>query len=295
MKQFKVLFARFPFGNQEVPDVTDWMIETVIKAKADARISEVRHMRLNDTPITMTRNKVIKAAQQDGADFVVMIDSDMKPDLAIPGAKPFWPTAFDFAVQHRGPCVVGVPYCGPPPHENVYVFRWAHVQDGHPNADLRIDQYPREDAAARAGFEEVAALPTGLILIDMRAIASLKPPYFEYEYQDPPFNTVKATTEDVYFTRNLSLAGVPQYVLWDAWAGHHKRKVVGKPTILSCEAVREQFRGAILRGSVSNEVLINVGEGQDYLPPILKPAEIKNACDSPLSTMEKYWDEAGCN
>lgn len=256
-----VLFARFPFGASEHPAVTDWLVSTVLKAKADARISDVLHTRVDDTPITMGRNRVLKLAWDRGIDLVLMVDSDMHPDLPLPGAVPFWDSSLDFLLSHQGPCVVGAPYCGPPPVENVYVFRWAHMQDGHPNADLKVQQYDREDAAQRGGFEEVAALPTGLVLIDVRALARLTPPWFEYEYEDPPFNTRKSTTEDVFFTRNLSLAGVPQYVNWDAWAGHYKTKLVGKPTVLTSEAVREQFRDAVAKNRRSGERLIDVRPG----------------------------------
>lgn len=256
--QISVLFARFPFGFSENPRCTDWLVKTVLEAKEDKRISDIQHIAIDDTPITMSRNRCLKRAQQSGADIVLMVDSDMAPDLDIPGAKPFFSTTLDFMLAHEGPCVVGAPYCGGPPVENVFIFRWAKRADDHPNVDLHIAQYSREEAAARAGFEEVAALPTGLIMIDMRCLQYIDPPWFEYEYEDAPFNTSKSTTEDVYFTRNLSLAGVPQYVNWDAWAGHVKRKTVGKPTRLTEDDVRAQFRRSILEGRKRGERLIDV-------------------------------------
>lgn len=259
--QCKILFARFPFGNQEAPSVANWLIPTVIKAKADPRISFVDHIEVDDTPITMSRNRVLKHALAKGFDYVVMIDSDMKPDLPVLGAKPFWPGAFDFAWQHNGPCCVGAPYCGPPPHENIYVFRWGKRQTDHPNRDMALDQYSREEAALRGGFEEVGALPTGLILIAMDGVKRLDPPWFDYDYADKPFNTQKATTEDVFFTRNLNLVGVPQYVFWDAWAGHWKRKCVGKPDLLSVDAVRADFRDAVIRNNPVNQRLVDIDCG----------------------------------
>lgn len=262
MRKVSVLVARFPFGASEHPDTSDWMISTIGKMKADERIGEVLATRVDDTPITMSRNRVLKQALDSKSDFCLMLDSDMAPDLAIPGAKPFWDTSFDFALNHEGPCVVAAPYCGPPPNENVYVFRWARVQGDHPNPDLRLEQYPREEAAGRIGFEEVGALPTGLILIDMRAIPLLPPPWFEYEWKDPPFNTEKGSTEDVFFTRNLSNVGVPQYVAWDSWAGHWKSKCVSKPQVMTCESVRAQLREAVLSGRRDAVRLTNVNEGR---------------------------------
>lgn len=258
--KFSLLIARFPYGGTESAHTTDWLVKTVLAAKADARIGSVEHMSVNDTPITMTRNRVLKAALDRKIDLVLMVDSDMKPDLYLgqPGTKPFFKSSLDFMALHSGPSVVAAPYCGPPPHENIYVFRWANRESDQPNADMRLEQYTREEAAQRVGMEEVAALPTGVFMIDMRAVERLAPPWFEYEYADAPLNTQKATTEDVFFTRNLSLAGVPQYVNWDAWAGHMKTKCVGKPALLTVDSVRKEFREALQRGNHSLERLVDV-------------------------------------
>jgi hypothetical protein len=260
-----VIFTRFPGGNSEHPDTTDWMIETVIKAKSDPRIGDVMHWREADTPITMVRNKAVKVAKAAGADFMVMIDSDMRPDLSLKGAKKFWDTAWPFMIDpavraeygiaHTGPCIIGAPYCGKPPHENVFIFRWTTMQSDHPNPDFRLDQFPREEAALRTGIEEVAALPTGLIIIDMRVFDYLESPYFYYEYMDAE-ETEKASTEDVTFTRDATMAGVPCYVAWDCWAGHHKSKCVGKPGLIYVDDMKEKFQRAIRQGLRSNVRLV---------------------------------------
>lgn len=257
MPKISVMFARFPFGGSEHPDCADWLVPTILKAKADPRIGEILHTRVDDTPITMSRNRVLKEALTRKVDIVCMLDSDMRPDLPLPNAKPFWDTSFDFMLDHNGPCVIAAPYCGPPPWENVYIFQWSRRQSENPNADISLEQYSREDAQQRGGIEQVAALPTGLCLIDMRSLQFIKHPWFDYEYEDE-YETKKATTEDVFFTRNLSLAGVPQYVNWDAWAGHHKRKCVGKPSLLTVDSVRNEFREALSKGMSNTERLITV-------------------------------------
>lgn len=274
--QVKVLFSHFPFGASEHPESSRWFYQTIFKAKADPRISEVLEMTVDDTPITMGRNRVLKRATEMKADVVLMLDSDMHPDLPLPGAKPFWDTAFDFLLKHDGPCAVAAPYCGPPPIENVYVFQPANFQSDHHDVDIKIEQFNREEAAGRAGFEECAALPTGIYLLDMRALQYLTPPYFEYEWADPPFNTEKASTEDVFFTRNLSLAGIPQYVLWDAWAGHYKRKCVGKPNPYTMDAVREKFHEAIVAKRRRGERLVMIGEGEPKKPKPRRLSHSKN-------------------
>lgn len=269
--QVKVLFARFPGGACDHPDTTDWLVQTVIKAKADPRISQVMHWRIDDTPITMGRNRCLEEAKKVGADIVLMIDSDMKPDayhsgcsLPIhvdPQAKPFWDTSLDFMLEHDGPCAVAAPYCGPPPQENVYVFKWGKRQSDHPNADMSLDQYSREESVPLAGIQEAGALPTGLFMLDMRALKAIPIPYFRYEWQDKT-ESQKASTEDVYFTRDLSLVGIPQYCNWDAWAGHWKRKCVGRPILMSVDSVRNEFRDAVLRNQPMDEKLIHVKESR---------------------------------
>jgi len=279
MAGFTVMFSRFPFGASEHPDVTDWLVETVIKCKFDSRISAVRNMRIDDTPITASRNRVVEGAKAAEVDYLVMIDSDMKPDAYLPGnphglgqddlARPFWDSSWEFMLNHRdhGPCMIGVPYCGPPPHENVYVFTWATFQSDHPNVDLRIEPFAREAVVNRRGFEEVACLPTGLVLIDMRVFDNplVVPPYFDYEWKNK-FEMHKASTEDCFFTRDLNMANIPLYVNWDSWAGHWKRKCVGKPTIIHREQIARKFRDAVLADRSNQEHLLFVnrldGESQ---------------------------------
>lgn len=254
MRQAKVLICRFPGllpGGAEHPDTTDWLVPTVIKIKSDKRISSVHNWRISDTPITMGRNRAVKMARSIGADLLVFLDADMAPDLYLgrdPKAVPFWDTAFNFWFKHydQGPCIIGAPYGGPPPVENVYIFRWARQQDDHPNPDFRLEQYTRDEAADLHGFQEVAALPTGLMLIDFRTFERLDPPYFYYEWKDEE-QSEKASTEDVTFTRDASLAGVPNYCLWDAWAGHHKWKCVGRPTRLYPKEISSKFRAVVER------------------------------------------------
>ncbi len=313
MPKFSILFCRFPFFNSEVPDSSDWMIDTILKAKADPRIGRIGRYRVDDTPITASRNRALKKAAEQGFDFTCMIDADMNPDAYLaanpyrlgtdPLAKPFWDTAFDFAIKHHGPCTIFAPYCGPPPHENIYVFRWANRQSDHPDpgADMRLEQFAREEASQRTGIEHVGGGPTGLILIDMRAIARLPMPWFDYDWDDAPCNSKRASTEDVFFTRNLNLVDVPQYCTWDCWAGHWKRKCVGKPTLLTSAAVKENFRQAVLANHKPGERLLMVGEGTDDEPFIKRallealphvrskrPATPAGAGESPVNGQEGH-------
>lgn len=257
-----VMVATFPYGGQECKEVRNWLLRVHRAIDKDKRVAHLHTMDVDDTPITMSRNRVIKECLRKEIDFCLMVDSDMKPDMYLGAGdvKPFWESSFEFMLNHQGPCVVAAPYCGPPPHENVYVFRWAAFESGQPNPDFKLEQYPREEATIRIGIEQVAALPTGVCLIDMRAIRMIETPWFDYEWEDAE-QTQKASTEDVFFTRNLCLAGVPQYVNWDAWAGHVKRKIVGRPLVITADSIRGTFREALIRGFKSNERIIDVPVG----------------------------------
>lgn len=261
-QKFSVGIVTFSYGgnggiSSEVPDIREWMIPTVLEAHKDDRISGIRVWNLSDTPITMTRNRAVLMARQYGIDVLVMVDSDMKPDINAgqPDAKPFFKSSFDFLVDHyhKGPCVIGAPYCGPPPVENVYVFRWQNLVTENPNPDFQLEMYDRHTAVKMAGIQDCAALPTGLIMYDMRAFEITEPksdadkPWFYYEWKDH-FAADKASTEDVTQTRDLSLTGTqklgynPVYCNWDAWAGHWKPKCVGKPQVIDAKGISDKLR-----------------------------------------------------
>lgn len=263
------MIARFPYGgnggySSEIPELADWLVETVMEMKEDSRISEVIPWRISDTPISMCRNRAVIEAKKNGCDFLLMIDSDNVPDYELnrgdKTAKPFWKTAFDFLYSHydKGPAVIAAPYCGPPPHENVYVFQISNRESEHAGIDFKIDQFSRNQAAERTGIEKVAALPTGLILFDVRAFDSLPPPWFYYEWTNK-FECEKASTEDVTATRDMMFhihqdkGYLPLYVAWDCWAGHVKPKIVGKPQIMTSDQVSEKLAEAVRRKDSSKE------------------------------------------
>ena len=272
-QKFNVGFVTFSYGgnggiSSEVPDVREWMIPLVSELSRDERVGEIRIWNLADTPITMTRNRAVLQAREFGVDVLVMIDSDMKPDLG--GSKPFFSSSFDFLVSHyhKGPVIIGAPYCGPPPAECVYVFRWQNQQSLNPNPDFQLEMYDRHTAVKMGGIQECAALPTGLIMYDMRVFELTEPkqegdkPWFYYEYPDI-YQSQKASTEDVTMTRDVSLVGTqklgynPVFCNWDAWAGHWKPKCVGKPIFIDAKGVSDKMKSCWEAGVDNNVKLID--------------------------------------
>jgi hypothetical protein len=275
--KLKVGICSFSYGGNggirsEVPDVRDWMLDVFREVPKDTRISSLVNYELSDTPITMTRNRAVVEARKNKLDVLVMVDSDMQPDCE-PGAPPFFQTAFNFLYESydRGPVVIGAPYCGPTPCENVYVFQWNSLRNDQANPNHRLSQFSREEAARKSGIHPVAALPTGLIMYDMRIFDLLEPknnnskPWFYYEWTDK-YAANKASTEDVTATRDMSLVGQkllgynPVYCAWDCWAGHWKPHLVRKPQILTVEQVGNKYAEALASGIRADEKEIYVHE-----------------------------------
>lgn len=256
MPKHRVLICEFPGGGITHPDVAGWVGDTRLRMDRDERIGPGNHARWhkNDTPITLSRNVALAFAERERFDHVLMIDNDLSPDLPFPDAKPFWESAWEFALQHEGPCVIAAPYCGPPPYEMPFVFHWTNQQTDDPNPNFQLSAYSRAHAATMKGIQRAAALPTGLMLIDMRAIHKMPHPRFYYEWKDdgpacehcgvkkPGPQIEKGSTEDVTFSRDLDALGVPLYCAWDSWSGHWKPKRVEKPQSLASDAVPHQIR-----------------------------------------------------
>jgi hypothetical protein len=276
--KFNIGFCTFSYGgnggiSSEVPDIREWMVPLIADIAKDERIDNIRVWNLADTPITMTRNRAVLMAREFGVDILVMIDSDMKPDINAgqPDAKPFFQSSFDYIVENyqRGPVCIGAPYCGPPPNECVYVFRWQNQQNENPNPDFQLEMYDRNTAVKMAGIQECAALPTGLIIYDMRCFDLTEPetekdhPWFYYEWTTR-HAAEKASTEDVTMTRDLSLVGAtrlgynPVLCNWDAWAGHWKPKCVGKPVVMNAASVGQKLQMAWESGGDSNVKLVDI-------------------------------------
>jgi hypothetical protein len=269
-----VLIAQFAYGGNggvpmTLPSHVSWFAKVYAEMKADERIGQIALHTLSDTPITMTRNRAVQTAVVGDYDMILMIDSDNQPDCELktdPSAKPFWQTSFDFAYERlmRGvPTVVCAPYCGPPPHENVYVFQW-EMHENSPLSSFSLEPFSRQVASTMTGIRAVAAGPTGVTLYTTNAFELMKPPYFYYEYKDEPYQTEKASTEDVTNFRDINLLGTEKfgepivYCNWDAWAAHTKVKNVRKPWTAKSDDVNDRFRTAILENLDHSDRVIDL-------------------------------------
>ena len=256
--KLNVYIAMFAYsGNGSIPSVSaitaKWLAHLMPKLIQDDRVGKVVLKDICDTPITMTRNWAVHEARQAQCDVLLMLDSDMHPDMYV-GAPPFWDLSFDFLydrlISKNHPTVIGAPYCGPPCNAqgqgeaNPYVFRWYQREEGTENLELRF--LNRNEAAMMTGIQPMAALPTGLILYSMNAFELMEPPYFRYEMSDKYCHT-KMSTEDVYNTREIGLAAASMglgdvlFANMDSWAGHMKVKTMGKPFYVDSRYVSKTF------------------------------------------------------
>jgi len=304
--KLKVMFAFPSYGGNggiasEVPQIRQWMMSLGPKMKGDPRIDdEIVEVTRADTPITMVRNEFVKIARAKQVDVLVMVDSDINPILheGEPGIKDFFESSFDFLYNHysKGPCVIGSPYCGPPHNrgQNCYVFEWQNYGEQSDEVPFTLEMVPRMMAAKKRGIQEAGALPTGLIMYDMRAFRLIEPSrdrapevleqlmkgkiskdealiklhdgWFYYEWEDQTASK-KASTEDVTNTRDISLAGQaalgynPMYCNWDAPVGHWKPWCVpGRPNIHDANSVASSFRKAVLDKNVRDEVIVDASQ-----------------------------------
>lgn len=240
----KIAVAVFTYDGNMAHEIPDWFHATHTEVLAKhPRVDSVGFQTFEGYPVTRLRNKALHVAQSEGFDYLLMLDNDMVPDVegrTDPKAVPFFPSALDFAMK-TGPCCVGAPYCAAPPRCDCIVMKWEPVAAPHAILPATMTRYSQREAALATGFEEVPALPTGCLLIDMRIMRALVPPYFQYEYATG-LEIELAATEDVVFTRNMSFIGIPQFVAWDSWAGHIKKQVIRKPRFVDPRTISKVIR-----------------------------------------------------
>jgi hypothetical protein len=247
-QKWRMMLACFPYGGTQRKEITPWAMQAAVWASKQKDIDGgLKYWDQNDTPITMCRNLAVKAALANDIDILIMLDSDMAPD--IDKEHPFLPSAFEFIKRrwHEAPTIISAPYCTAGPDYLPVMGLWRNHKD---RFEIKSDLYTREEAAQLSGVQPCSLQGTGLMALDMRvfsgfevggATVALPPPWFYYEYVDET-NSAKASTEDMVFTRNVTLLFGKHgleigFVDWDAWAYHVKTQFVGKPYTVGIKTV----------------------------------------------------------
>ncbi len=212
------LFIGRPCGwSLEHPDVGNWCVKTVGDLVAAGVIEAFRAMVEPRPRIAMARNEIVKEFLRGPCNWLLMIDPDMRPDITGEG---FLLTSLRL-LQATGGGVVGAPACAGPPGYSVNVFWMA--QD-----DAGIRHVSHQEAAEMRGIELVPAVGTGLMLASRNVFERIEPPWFSDEMLDKE-ETKLRMSQDVAFCMRARQHGVPVFVNWSCWAGHHKQHLVGRP------------------------------------------------------------------
>lgn len=266
-----LLLTRFPGRGSERQECVDWMLNLVMGYANSPDIELLRPIRVNDTPAPMIRNQAVQIAQDHKVDLLLMVDDDMEPDYLYkpgsknhdPRAKPFVSEALKFIKTIDEPAIIAAPYVGPPPEEPVYVFNWKWKTQPGKTFAANLEMIDRDIASQMAGIGQVAALPTGLMLFDMRVFDILPHPYFYYEATDNRW-VQKATTEDVAFSRDCALVRIPIYCAWDSWAAHIKTYRCLKPQREGVEVVNARLREIVAKGHSRDDRVESLNKNPDW-------------------------------
>lgn len=211
----------------EHPDVRRWAVAASLILNASPVVGRVHMFDVCSSRIILNRNTTIQAAKKRNCRWVLMCDPDMSPDVyagSIEGQREFLLPSLAWARlwyhQHGRGCVVGAPAsCGPPSFKlNIFGI----------TAEGEMKQLEENDLPAEPSFEAIAAIGTGLILIDMKVFDHLPVPYFNDEYRDREMTQV-ATGQDIYFGRECNRHGISVFANWYSWAGHWKTCCLGRP------------------------------------------------------------------
>lgn len=275
------------------------------KIGANPLVGDVDVMSLSITPTTCARNRAAVIAMNNGADLLFFIDDDVEMDHPKVAEKSFFDTSLEFINDRydHAPTVIAAPYCGPPPNENVFVFRWRN-KTALVDAIPELDAYTREEAAVMGGITEVAALPTGAMLIDLRIFKGMRSkalgvdvalprPWFRYEYKDETESDL-ASTEDVTFSRDVDIIfrhagfGPTQFCNWDSWAIHHKMMMVGRPQIVGGDTIGKILRKAWEQDISTIDRVVELPARRIKLPS----AAEQMAARGEIVETSKAWDNA---
>lgn len=221
--QGEVCIAKVVSWHSEHPDICRWTAYNALKIKQTPGITGIKFYDVAASRILLCRNMAVDVAREWGCKYLMFVDPDMSPDCYLgrdPKAMPFWETSWSMLQQFPG-SVIAAPALQGAPDYAVNVF----VLDPEQRATRRVTH---EETMGRYGIEQVFAIGTGLMLIDMSVFDRLKPPYFDDEYENQEKTRV-FTSQDIYFCKMCNLAGIRVFANWYAWAGHYKQTMLGRP------------------------------------------------------------------
>ena len=168
------------------PVTTDWIISLMnLQLPAGTRLQFQRGV-----PIDVSRNTLVRSAQENKAAFIFFLDADVLPPPDIVGRLMSW----------KVPIVSGVYWS-----KKGYPAVW----DQHPSGQgfTPVKSLPTK------GLLEVAGIPMGCALIDMRTFSCIPDPWFHWGLRDPrKEGEGEGQSEDLEFCKKASEHGFKIYV-----------------------------------------------------------------------------------
>ena len=168
------------------PVTTDWVISLMnLQLPAGTRLQFQRGV-----PIDVSRNTLVRSAQENKAAFIFFLDADVLAPPDIVGSLMSW----------KVPIVSGVYWS-----KKGYPAVW----DQHPSGQgfTPVKSLPTK------GLVEVAGIPMGCALIDMRTFSCIPDPWFHWGLRDPrKEGEGEGQSEDLEFCKKASEHGFKIYV-----------------------------------------------------------------------------------
>lgn len=207
----RVLFVRVCRGHQEHAALGTWTMRAVRQAEKDPRISYVNEMVADECPTDVCRNKIALIARRLKIDYLFSTDHDNVPHAN------WFSSSLDYLIANPL-SVVAAPYVGCRPQHEGAKDRPIHVMI--PDDKVGYRHVTRAEAmAGLTGFQPVSGVAT-LLAIDMKIFEKLSLPWWAYEYHDEHHS--EAGSEDYWFSKRCTDAGINLVVNWDCPAIHHK-------------------------------------------------------------------------
>lgn len=235
MPKYKIMIGR-PVSTgvhrHEVGSFLSHIAEKVRDPRSDVQpfIEEWYSVPVQSFPTSVARNQLVAAAKKYHVDFLFMVDDDAAPCFE------FFEHAFHFLRQQPVPSIIASPYVSG--DGDVQIFEFSTQQHTQQPLDTwALTRIARGDAFRRKSTERVGSVGTHLVAYDVRVFDAIKPPYYQYGYNDD--HTTVTETEDCFCHRQLFNAKVPIYVAWDHWSGHWKPQLLSAPMPLPLEMIPE--------------------------------------------------------
>mgnify|MGYP001561546057 FL=1 len=168
------------------PVTTDWVISLMnLQMPAHTRVQFQRGV-----PIDVSRNTLVRSAQEHKASYIFFLDADVLPPPDIVLRLMAW----------KLPIISGVYWS-----KKGYPAVW----EQHPSGRGFT---PIKHLPAR-GLTEVAGISMGCSLVDMRTFSNIPDPWFEWGLRDPrKEGEGEGHSEDLTFCKKASQAGFKLYV-----------------------------------------------------------------------------------